>query len=62
MGRHQSTGLRGCQVVPFMKTRKKRQSSFTTRHGVLLLLVLGTFFAVVFLLAYYVQAKLGWSL
>jgi hypothetical protein len=32
------------------------------RHGVLLLLVLGIFFAAVFFLAYYVQAKLGWSL
>jgi len=52
----------GRQVVQFMKTRKKKQSSFTTRQGVLLLLVLGTFFFIVFFLAYYVQAKLGWSL
>ena len=48
--------------MQFMKTRKKQPSSFTTRHGVLLLLVLGIFFAVVFLSVYYVQAKLGWSL
>ncbi len=48
--------------MQFVKTRKKQPSSFTTRHGVLLLLVLGTFFTVVFLLVYYVQAKLGWSL
>jgi len=45
-----------------MKTRKKKRLSFERRHGVLLLLVLGTFFAVVFFLAYYVQAKLGWRL
>ncbi len=52
----------GRQEVQFMKTRKKQPSSFTTRHGVLLLFVVGTFFAGVFLLVYYVQVKLGWSL
>jgi hypothetical protein len=45
-----------------MKTRKKNQSSFTTRHGLLIILVIGTFFTLVFVLVYYVQAKLGWSL
>jgi ABC-type thiamin/hydroxymethylpyrimidine transport system permease subunit len=45
-----------------MSAGKKKQSSFTMRQGILLLVVLGIFFAVVFLLAYYVQAKLGWSL
>jgi len=51
----------GRQEMQSMKTRNRKQSSFTTRHGVLLLLALGTFFAVVFFLVYYVQAKLGWS-
>jgi len=53
----------GRQVVRFMKTsRKKKQSAFTTRHGILLTLVIGTFFALVFLLVYYIQVKTGWSL
>ncbi len=41
-----------------MKIRKKKQSSFTTRHGILLTLTIGTFFAVVFVLVYYLQVKM----
>lgn len=52
----------GRQVVLFVKTQKKKQSSFTTRHGLLLTLVIGTFFALVFLLVYYIQVKTGRSL
>ena len=40
-----------------MRTRKKRQSSFTTLQGILLTLAIGTFFAVVFILVYYVQVR-----
>ncbi len=48
--------------MKFMKTQKKKQSSFTTRHGILLMLTIGTFVALVFLLVYYIQVKTGWSL
>jgi hypothetical protein len=45
--------------VRFMKTRgKKRQSSFTTLHGILLTLAIGTFFALAFVLVYYVEGKM----
>ena len=49
-------------MVQFVKTRKKKQSSFTTRQGVLLVLVLGAFAFIVVYLAYYVQVNLGWQL
>lgn len=43
-----------------MKTRNTRKgSSFTTRQGVFLTLAIGVFFALVFVLAYYLQAKSG---
>lgn len=45
--------LRGLLV----RTRKKRESSFTTRQGILLTFAIGTFFAVVFILVYYVQVR-----
>jgi hypothetical protein len=38
-----------------MKTRKKRESSFTTLHGILLTLAIGTFVALVFPLDYFVR-------
>ncbi len=37
-------------MAAFMKKRKKEQSSFTTRQGIILSIVLGLFFALVFLL------------
>jgi hypothetical protein len=54
-GRHWA----GCGAlgVQFMKTRKKKQSTLTTRQGILLLLTIGTLFAIVFVSAFYFQIK-----
>ena len=37
-----------------IKKRRNKQSSFTTFHGIILSLAIGTFVALVFLLTYYV--------
>jgi len=41
-----------------MKIRKKKQSSLTARQGILLILAIGTFFAVLFVSVVYFQMKM----
>jgi len=41
-----------------MKIRKKKQSSLTKSQGILLILIVSTFFAIVFVSAFYYQIKM----